>query len=82
MKKKKKSNVILPPGELAERYRQKRNYVAKYNYHRGGGHKSEKDYNRKKLRKKLKDFLNSFPKNGSIIFCDINSKKSDLKNIL
>ena len=32
--------------------------------------------------KKLKDFLNSFPKNGSIIFCDINSKKSDLKNIL
>ena len=32
--------------------------------------------------KKLKDFLNSFPKNGSIIFCDINSKKNDLKNIL
>ena len=31
---------------------------------------------------KLKDFLNSFPKNGSIIFCDINSKKNDLKNIL
>ena len=32
--------------------------------------------------KKLKDFLNSFPKNGSIIFCDINLKKNDLKNIL
>jgi len=60
MKKKKKSNVILPPGELAERYRQKRNYVAKYNYHKGGGHKSKKDYNRKNLRKKLKDFLKRF----------------------
>ena len=30
----------------------------------------------------LKNFLNKFPKDGSIIFCDINSNKSDLKNIL
>jgi len=30
----------------------------------------------------LKNFLNKFPKDGSIIFCDINSQKSDLKNIL
>jgi len=32
--------------------------------------------------KSLKDFLNTFPKNGSLIFCDINCKKSDLKYIL
>ena len=30
----------------------------------------------------LKDFLNKFPSNGSLIFCDINCEKSDLKNIL
>ena len=30
----------------------------------------------------LKDFLSKFPNNGSLIFCDINCKKSDLKNIL
>ena len=30
----------------------------------------------------LKDFLNKFPNNGSLIFCDINCEKSDLKNIL
>ena len=30
----------------------------------------------------LKIFLNKFPSNGSLIFCDINCKKSDLKNIL
>ena len=32
--------------------------------------------------KSLKDYLNTFPKNGSLIFCDINCEKSDLKNIL
>ena len=30
----------------------------------------------------LKDFLSKFPNDGSLIFCDINCKKSDLKNIL
>ena len=30
----------------------------------------------------LKNFLEKFPNNGSLIFCDINSDKSDLKNIL
>ena len=30
----------------------------------------------------LKNFLSSFPKNGCLIFCDINSDKSDLKDIL
>jgi len=30
----------------------------------------------------LKNFLNQFPKNGCLIFCDINSKKSNLKDIL
>ena len=30
----------------------------------------------------LKKFLSQFPKNGSLIFCDINSKKNNLKNIL
>ena len=30
----------------------------------------------------LKDFLNKFPNDGSLIFCDINCEKSDLKNIL
>jgi len=30
----------------------------------------------------LKFFLNKFPKNGSLIFCDINCKKNNLKNIL
>jgi len=30
----------------------------------------------------LKKFLSQFPKNGSLIFCDINSKKNSLKNIL
>tara|TARA_Y100000590_G_scaffold127127_1_gene145345 strand:- start:18 stop:647 length:630 start_codon:yes stop_codon:yes gene_type:complete len=29
----------------------------------------------------LKNFLNKFPSNGSLIFCDINCEKSDLKNI-
>tara|TARA_Y100001970_G_scaffold135559_1_gene166906 strand:- start:52 stop:681 length:630 start_codon:yes stop_codon:yes gene_type:complete len=32
--------------------------------------------------KPLKNFLDKFPENGSLIFCDINSNKSDLKNIL
>ena len=32
--------------------------------------------------KSLKDFLNTFPKNGSLIFCDINSNQNSLKNIL
>jgi len=30
----------------------------------------------------LKNFLSKFPKNGCLIFCDINSDKKDLKNIL
>jgi 16S rRNA (uracil1498-N3)-methyltransferase len=30
----------------------------------------------------LKNFLSSFPKNGCLIFCDINSNQSNLKNIL
>jgi 16S rRNA (uracil1498-N3)-methyltransferase len=30
----------------------------------------------------LKDFLFQFPKNGSLIFCDINSNQNSLKNIL
>ena len=30
----------------------------------------------------FKNFLNKFPSNGSLIFCDINCTKSDLKNIL
>ena len=37
--KKKIPKVILPPGEIAEKYRQKRNFVAKFNFNRGGGHK-------------------------------------------
>ena len=58
MKKKKTvPKVILPPGEIAEKYRQKRNFVAKFNFNKGGAHKSGKDYNRKNLRKKLKKYL-------------------------
>ena len=30
----------------------------------------------------LKKFLSDFPKNGCLVFCDINCKQSDLKNIL
>ena len=30
----------------------------------------------------LKNFLNNFPENGQLIFCDINCKKNDLKNVL
>jgi len=30
----------------------------------------------------LKNFLNQFPKNGYLIFCDINCEKSNLKDIL
>ena len=30
----------------------------------------------------LKDFLSQFPKNGSLIFCDINSNQNNLKNVL
>ena len=30
----------------------------------------------------LKSFLKSFPQNGRLIFCDINSDNNDLKNIL
>ena len=30
----------------------------------------------------LKNFLDKFPKEGSLIFCDINCDQSDLKNIL
>ena len=31
--------------------------------------------------KKLKDFIKTFPENGKIIFCDINSNLKSLKNI-
>jgi len=30
----------------------------------------------------LKKFLSGFPKNGCLVFCDINCNKNDLKNIL
>jgi len=30
----------------------------------------------------LKFFLSNFPKNGCLVFCDINCNKSDFKNIL
>ena len=30
----------------------------------------------------LENFLKNFPENGNLIFCDINSKSSNLKNIL
>ena len=30
----------------------------------------------------LKNFLTEFPENGSLIFCDINSKKSNLSNFI
>jgi len=30
----------------------------------------------------LKKFIDDFPKNGCLIFCDINCEKNDLKNIL
>ena len=30
----------------------------------------------------LKNFLDKYPNNGSLIFCDINCEKSDLKNFL
>ena len=30
----------------------------------------------------LKNFLNKFPNDGTLIFCDINCEKSDIKNIL
>ena len=33
-------------------------------------------------KQSLKNFLNLFPKNGLIFFCDINYKKNNLKNIL
>jgi len=32
--------------------------------------------------KSLKDFLDKFPNNGSLIFCDINCDRSNLKNFL
>ena len=32
--------------------------------------------------KKLKDFLFSFPKDGILVFCDINCNQSDLKSVL
>jgi len=31
---------------------------------------------------KLQDFLDSFPKNGNLIFCDINCEQSNLKNFI
>ena len=55
--KKKLSGIILPAGEIAEKYRQKRNFVAKFNFNKGGAHKSGKDYSRKKLRNRLKKYL-------------------------
>ena len=35
-----------------------------------------------KKPKSLKNFLSEFPKNGYLIFCNINSNKKNLKNIL
>ena len=32
-------------------------------------------------QKRLKNFLSTFPKNGCLIFCDINSNQNNLKNI-
>jgi len=32
--------------------------------------------------KNLENFLKSFPENGNLIFCDINSESSNLKNVL
>ena len=37
-----------------------RNWVAKHNKHKGGSHKSKKDYDRKSLKNKLKKFLRNF----------------------
>ena len=34
-----------------------RNWVAKNDKNKGGRHKSKKDYDRKSLRKRLKDFI-------------------------
>ena len=34
-----------------------RNWVAKNNKHKGGSHKSKKDYDKKSLRKRLKKYL-------------------------
>jgi hypothetical protein len=34
-----------------------RNFVAKHDHNKGGAHESKKDYNRKKLRNKLKKYL-------------------------
>ena len=34
-----------------------RNFVAKHNKHKGGSHKSKKDYDRKSLVQKLKKFI-------------------------
>ena len=34
-----------------------RNYVAKHNKHKGGSHKSKKDYDRKILVQKLKKYI-------------------------
>ncbi len=31
---------------------------------------------------KLKNFISNFPKDGCLVFCDINSNKNNLKNIL
>ena len=37
-----------------------RNWVAKNSKHKGGRHKSKKDYDRKSLRKRLKDFIKNW----------------------
>ena len=42
-------NVYKPKGY--------RNWVAKNNKHKGGSHKSKKDYDRKSLVRKLKNYL-------------------------
>ena len=34
-----------------------RNWVAKHNRHKGGSHKSKKDYDKKSLKQKLKQFI-------------------------
>ena len=43
--------------EFDKRTNKIRNWVAKDNKHKGGSHKSKKDYDRKSLRKRLKKYL-------------------------
>ena len=51
MRKKKKGIKTLKPGSGL------RNFVAKNNKHKGGKHKSKKDYDRRTLVQKLKKYI-------------------------